>query len=168
MTDLQEFDPSQALIVLARHGVRFVLIGGLAANALGSPSITGDLDICHDRRDDNLESLAAALRDMKATLRGAPPDLPFLLDALTLKRGDSFTFTTVAGDLDVLGTPRGTQGYDDLRVNALSMRLYGIDVAVCSLEDLIRMKTAAGRTKDRIELEVLGGLRDEVEGYPED
>lgn len=38
---------------------------------------------------------------------------------------------------------------------------------VASLEDLIRMKTAAGRPKDRVELETLGALRDELEGRPE-
>ena len=34
---------------------------------------------------------------------------------------------------------------------------------VCSLEDLMRMKPAVGRTKDRIALEWLGALRDEIE-----
>jgi hypothetical protein len=29
------------------------------------------------------------------------------------------------------------------------------------------MKTAAGRPKDRVELEILGALRDELEGRPE-
>ncbi len=29
------------------------------------------------------------------------------------------------------------------------------------------MKTAAGRLKDRVHLEILGALRDEVEGRPE-
>lgn len=33
-----------------------------------------------------------------------------------------------------------------------------------SIEDLMRMKEAAGRPKDRNELEILGALRDEIEG----
>jgi hypothetical protein len=36
-------------------------------------------------------------------------------------------------------------------------------VAVCDLDDLIRMKRAAGRRKDRIELEVLTAVREERE-----
>lgn len=36
-------------------------------------------------------------------------------------------------------------------------------VLVASLDDLMRMKRAAGRAKDRAELEILAALRDELE-----
>jgi hypothetical protein len=39
----------------------------------------------------------------------------------------------------------------------------GIIVQTCDLDDLIRMKEAAGRLKDRIELEVLAAAREERE-----
>src|SRR5436309_11737771 len=87
------FDPLAVLRTLVRHEVRFVLIGGYAAAIRGSPVITGELDICHARDDDNLDRLAAALRKRGATLRGAPSDVPFRLDAASLKAGDHFTFT---------------------------------------------------------------------------
>jgi predicted nucleotidyltransferase len=41
--------------------------------------------------------------------------------------------------------------------------LDGIKVRVAAIEDLIRMKQAAGRPKDVMELEVLGALRDELD-----
>lgn len=162
--------PLDALRVLECHQVKFVLIGGLAANALGSPLATHDVDICYDRRDDNLVALAAALNEMGATLRGAPPGLPFILDARTLKAGDCFTFDTAKGAVDVLGTPSGTlRGYAELIVNAEPVEIEpGLTTMVCSLEDLIRMKAAAGRNKDLRALEELGALRDEIEGYPEE
>jgi hypothetical protein len=40
-------------------------------------------------------------------------------------------------------------------------------IKVTSLDDLIRMKRAAGRPKDRAALEILGALRDEIDGEPE-
>jgi hypothetical protein len=40
----------------------------------------------------------------------------------------------------------------------------GLVLLVCDLDDLIRMKRATGRTKDRIELEVLAAVRDERDG----
>lgn len=158
------FYPDKALAVLARHKVRFVLIGGLAGNVHGSPSATFDLDICYARDDENLERLARALRSLKARLRGAPEDVPFLLDAKTLKAGDHFTFATTAGNLDCLGTPAGTDGFEDLNSRATTHELAGYTVAVTSLDDLIKMKQAAGRLKDRVEVEILGALRDEIEG----
>jgi hypothetical protein len=160
----EPFDPLEALRLLTAHGVRFVLIGGFAAVIRGSPVITGDLDICYARDDDNLERLAQALRELEATLRGAPPDVPFLLDARTLKNGDHFTFSTRAGPLDCLGTPSGTTGFKDVDADATDEDLDGLTVRVASLDDLIRMKRSAGRPKDRIALEWLGNLREELEG----
>lgn len=157
------FDPIGMLRVLDRHGVRFVLIGGLAATALGSSSITNDLDICYDRRPDNLELLATALIESEARLRGVDDDVPFLLDARALRAGDCFTFNTMFGPFDILGTPAGTDGYDELRAGATAMDFDGLRVWVVSLDDLMAMKRAAGRAKDRIELEVLGALRNEFE-----
>jgi hypothetical protein len=158
------FEPLAMLETLCRHDVAFVLIGGLAGSAHGSPSITRDLDVCYQRARENLGRLAEALRDMDAKLRGGDDDVPFLLDAETLRAGDCFTFTTRYGDFDILGTPSGTRGYDDLMESAQEMDFDGLTVAVCSLDDLIAMKQAAGRLKDRIEVQVLGALRDEIEG----
>jgi hypothetical protein len=158
------FDPIGALETLDRHGVRYVLIGGLAATALGSSSVTNDLDICYDRRADNLERLAAALVEMQAKLRGVDDDVPFLLDAKALAAGDCFTFITEHGAFDILGNPSGTRGYDDLRKSATLMDFGGMEIWVTSLDDLMAMKRAAGRTKDRVELEILGALRDERDG----
>lgn len=74
------------------------------------------------------------------------------------------TFDTDFGALDILATPSGTSGFEDLAANAVEVELGGgLVVPVASLDDLIRMKRAAGRPKDRVELEILGALRDEIE-----
>lgn len=158
------FRPLSILHALAGHGVRFVLIGGLAAAVRGSPVITGDVDICHARDVENLERLAAALREANARLRGAPGDAPFRLDARSLAQGDHFTFSTDLGALDCLATPAGTDGFADLDASATDERLNGLVVRVASLDDLIRMKRAAGRRQDLIAVEWLSALRDELGG----
>jgi hypothetical protein len=158
------FDALRALRSLTAHDVRFVVIGGIAGRAWGSPTVTNDLDICYERSKQNHQSLAAALRELGATLRGAPRDLPFVLDERTITMGDSFTFETIAGSLDCLGTPSGTTGYRDLVKNATEVELDDdIRVAVCSLDDLMRMKRAAGRPKDRVEIEILAAVKEERE-----
>jgi hypothetical protein len=156
------FDPLRALRILDREGVRFVMIGGLGARLHGSPSVTNDLDICYERSDENLDRLARALQRLKAHLRGAPPDVPFRLDAPTLAAGDHFTFTTTAGSLDCLGTPSGAPRFPELERNATRYDIDGLTVLVASIDDLIAMKRAAGRPKDLIEVEVLSALRDEM------
>jgi hypothetical protein len=141
-----------------------VVIGGIAARLLGSPTVTRDLDICYARDTENLERLGMVLMRLGARLRGAPPGLPFRPDARTLAAGDHFTLTTVAGDLDLVGTPAGVAGYEELARTAERMDLDGVAVLVASVDDLIRMKRASGRPKDLVELEILGALRDELEG----
>ena len=157
------FDPIAGLRTLIEHGVRFVLVGGYAAALRGSPMMTGDVDICPARDRDNLDRLAEALRSLHARLRGAPIDVSFLLDSRTLEAGDNFTFATDAGPMDCLGTPAGTDGFVDLDASATDEDLDGLVVRVASLDDLIRMKRAADRPQDRIAVEWLSALRDELE-----
>jgi hypothetical protein len=158
------YAPLDAVATLVKHRVRFVVIGGFAAQLRGSPSLTQDTDVCYARDDENLERMTRALQEIHATLRGAPKDIPFLLEAKTLKMGDRFTFDTDAGALDILGQPSGIPGgYEELERAADEMDLGGFTVKVASIDDLIRMKRAAGRPKDLIEVEVLGALRDEID-----
>lgn len=160
----EEFDPVRILRVLRDEGVQYVLIGGFAASLRGSPLLTGDLDVCYARDAENLERLARALRAMHATLRGVDDEVPFRLDARTLQAGDSFTFDTDWGPVDVLGTPSGTRGFNDLDGEATDERVTDdLVIRVVSLDDLMRMKRASGRTKDRVALEYLTAIREELD-----
>jgi predicted nucleotidyltransferase len=152
------------LETLAKHRVRFVVIGGIAANLRGSTTLTQDVDVCYARDEQNQGRLADSLKELHARLRGAPSDVPFVLDAKTLAVGDHFTFVTDGGSVDILGHPSGVpDGYEELERAADDMDLGGFSVKVASIDDLIRMKRAAGRPKDLVELEILGALRDEID-----
>jgi predicted nucleotidyltransferase len=159
------FDPIGALRTLTEHGVWFVLIGGYAAALRGSPMLTGDIDVCYARDNENLRALADALEELGAAIRGVPSDVPFRLDAATLRAGDHFTFLTKAGPVDCLGTPAGTDGFADLNASATEEDLDGLTVRVASVDDLIRMKLAAGRAQDLIAVEWLSAIRDELDQF---
>ena len=149
------FEPRRLLEVLDRHGVRFVVVGAVAAIAQGYPLPTEDLDITPERERANLERLAAALGELNARLRlpnGASQEFP--IEAGYLGSVDAWTLTTDAGDLDLLFAPAGTRGYDDLRVDAAEADI-GARVVIASLRDVIRMKEAAGRPKDVAQLPAL-------------
>ncbi|MGH2709603.1 MAG: hypothetical protein ACRDH9_00150 [Actinomycetota bacterium] len=160
MTD-DRLDVIEALV--ARR-VRFVIIGGVAANSWGAPIVTYDTDVCYAPDPENLERMVRALKDLHAHLRGAPDDVPFILDAKTLKMGGNFTFVTDAGSLDILAFPSGAPGgYEELAPAAKTMDFSGYSAEVAALDDLIRMKRHAGRPKDLAVLEELGALRDEID-----
>jgi hypothetical protein len=165
MSELRSFQPDRILGVLIDHEVRFVLVGGVAAQAHGSPSLTGDLDICYARDRENLDRLATALTELAAIRRGLPADAPRMppLDGRTLRAGGLFTLATKYGDFDILATPDPGFDYQRLLEHAITATVHGASVHIASLSDLIEMKRAAGRPKDRIELEILGALREELD-----
>ena len=153
-----EFDPSRLLRSLTDGRVDFVVIGGVAAILHGSARNTFDLDICFANDPDNLEALGSTLVSLRAQLRGVPEPVPFVPGAASLKRIDVLTLTTTAGDLDELRIPSGAPRYDVLRAHADRFDVGGFEVRVASVEDLIAMKTAAGRPKDQSDVEELEAI----------
>lgn len=150
-------EPDRILAALRHRGVKFVMIGGLAAAIHGSPFPTEDLDITPASDADNLARLSAALTDLGARIRtDAEPDgLPFAHDAESLAAARTWNLTTDHGDLDVALMPSGTAGYGDLVRSAESVQAWDGVVVVASLADVIRSKQAANRPKDQRVLPVL-------------
>jgi hypothetical protein len=143
----------QLLGPLIEHGVDFVLIGGQAGLSHGSTYPSYDLDVVYARDRDNVVRLTEALEEIGVRLRGAPPDLPFQLDARTIENGANFTFDTPYGDLDILADVAGMRSYGDLKSGSVERKVFGHLVRVASLDHLIAMKKAAGRTKDKLMVE---------------
>ena len=142
------YDPLRALRTLMDRGVHFVVIGGVTGRLWGSPTLTDDTDVCCAADPENLQDLADALLELGARLRGVDDDVQIPVETHTLAAAQPFTFTTDIGALDVLTMPAGTRGYDDLHANAEPFDLGdGLVVSVCTLDDLIRMKHAAGRPR---------------------
>jgi hypothetical protein len=170
VAETKSFDPEAMLRVLDETGVRYVLIGGLAATLHGSPHVTTDVDITPDPSLDNLKALAAALDRLDARIRteGEPDGLAFDRSAEFLTRASILNLTTRYGDLDLTFEPAGTRGYPDLRRRAVDIVIRGIDVPVAALADVIRSKEAAGREKDRLTLPTLRRLLARREGAQAD
>jgi hypothetical protein len=156
------------LETLDRHGVDFVVVGGLAGLTHGSSYPTYDLDVAYARDPANLRRLADALAAIGVTLRGAPPDLPFQPDAETLANGANFTLDTAFGSFDILGNIDGIKSYDDLRAGSRLEQIEGVEVRIASLDDLISMKRAANRVKDQLMVLEYVELAEELRRQEED
>ena len=55
--------------VLDRHGVDYLVIGGVATQAYGAERPTSDFDCLVRRSVENFDRLAAAMRELRARLR---------------------------------------------------------------------------------------------------
>ncbi len=153
----------RALFVrLVDRQVDFVVIGAVALILRGSSRVTSDLDICYDRRTENLQRLSDALAPFHPSLRGAPPGLPFRLDPATLKSGLNFTLMTTLGDVDLLGEVSGLGLYDVVKRLSSPVTLYDHDINVLSLNGLERAKRAAGRMKDLLDLAEIPEIRKQL------
>ncbi|HVF08172.1 MAG TPA: hypothetical protein VNC60_06300 [Actinomycetota bacterium] len=160
-----EFRPELVLEVLARHGVRHVLIGGFAGVIHGSPYMTTDVDVVPDPRAANLERLSRALDELHARVwtSSQPEGVRFDHDATSLASVGVWNLVTDFGRLDITFEPTGTAGYGDLARDAMHLVILGVEVDVASLADVIRSKEAANRDKDRLVLPVLRRLLAETE-----
>jgi hypothetical protein len=150
------FNPIPMLEVLQRHGVEFIVVGAAAAIVQGSPIPTYDLEVTPARYPENYERLANALRELSAELRTPVDPVPFPIDAKMLAGGEAWTLATTFGELDLVFAPAGTRGFEDLRRDAFSAELgTGRPALVASLRDVIRMREASNREKDRGQLPAL-------------
>ena len=156
----EPWQPGPLLEVLLRRGVRFVLIGGFAAIAYGSPFPTEDVDITPEASTANLKRLSDALHELKAKIRteGVDDGLPFDHDAASLAAARMWNLTTCYGDLDISMAPSGTTGYADLIKDSVDHAAFGLLIPTASLADIIRSKQAANRPKDQRVLPVLREL----------
>lgn len=146
MSDADGPDLLAVLRSLDRHGVDYVLIGGMAAMLHGSTVGTQDIDIMARDAVDNMERLAAALNDLAATCDVAESAS---VDELW---GLNSRWDTAAGRVDVLVSAAGphqqTRNWRSLAPGAETVTVRGLTVHVVAFEDLIELKLAAGRPHD--------------------
>lgn len=137
--------------VLARHGVDYVVIGGVATQVHGHRRTTMDLDLTPDPDPENLARLGAALAELEAR----PVEAAFESAEISAADPERLAVAAIVpplltrhGQLHILKEPKGGRAFDELQEAALVVELNGVEVAIVSLDDLIRMKRAAGRPRD--------------------
>lgn len=150
----------EAVQILAKADVDFVVVGGVALRAHGSAYLTQDLDICYSRSRSNLEKLAEAMNPLNPRPRGFPEDLHFVWDWTTLRNGTNFTFRTSLCDIDLLGDVPGIGTFEEVLKYSDLVDFDGVPIRILSIDGLIKSKETAGREKDLAGLNELYALRD--------
>jgi hypothetical protein len=142
--------PEAILATLVRHGVDFVVIGGLAAIAHGSRRMTRAIDVVAKPASDNLARLEAALGELGAVqlLANADEQPIEAAEIAMVALGTTLHTASPAGRLDVVGAPEGAAPYPQLRERSIVSKVAGVEVRIAGLDDLIAMKRASGRPMD--------------------
>ena len=161
-----DFDPERLLATLVEHDVLFVVIGGLGRQHPWHARRHATTSMCATPVIERTSSgwLPSWARSMPP-LRG-PERKASSRSRWTRRRSPSATgspFGPTHGPFDILGTPSGTRGYDDLAADATRFEIAdGIVIMVASVSDLMRMKRASARTKDIAQLAHLEALEEEI------
>ena len=151
----------ETLRVLARHDVKFVVVGMAAGVLQGVPLTTLDVDVVHDRNAENVTRLLGALAELQAIYRGDPRNLA-PTESHLMGPGHQL-LTTIFGDLDCLGSVDGGKNYADLVPFTTELALgENATVRVLELSMLIEVKRRAGRPKDMAALPFLEATLDEI------
>lgn len=151
----RRFDYREILEILARHEIRYILIGGVCAVAHGAPMTTFDVDILYDVSNDNVDRILNALHDMQAYHR-EPGERRLPPDRAAIERGGPALFATAHGALYMLGLVAKRYTYDDLLPHTVNLTLRDeFSLPALDLETLIRVKRETGRTKDFTMLPIL-------------
>lgn len=146
----------ELLARLLEAGAEFVLVGGLAVNAWGVVRGTKDVDVVVDPDPENLRRVAeVAIAAGGHVQRGEALLGSASSIAAELASGEQVAIETDLGRLDVAQGLEGVPPYAELRARASEAKVLGVEVAVCSREDLVAMKRAAGRPRDLVDLEDL-------------
>src|SRR5262245_14831862 len=130
------FDFLAILETFTRHGVEFIVVGGVCAVLHGAPLSTFDLDIVHSRTAQNVNRLLAALKDLDADYREQPARRLTPRSSHLMSTGHNL-LTTRFGHLDVLGTIGAGHGYEDLVLRTTDLELTeGLKVRLLDLASL--------------------------------
>lgn len=138
---------------LAKHldaeGLRYVLVGGLAVAVHGGTRHTFDADLAVAFDLDNRKRLAVALAPLHPRPMRLAPGAAWEWDEKCV-RAPWTIFMTDAGRVDlIIRLPGIEDGFDGLYARSEWREADGIGLRLASIEDLLKMKGAADRDKDR-------------------
>jgi hypothetical protein len=146
----KEADTPALLAELHRAGVRFIVVGGAAAQLHGSTLGTLDLDIVHQRDPTNVAALLDVLSRLDAFHRYDLTNRRIRPTEEQLRGSGQINLSTSLGPLDPLCELEPGQGYEELLSHSELMRDDEIEIRVVDLPTLIDIKSKVGRAKDKL------------------
>lgn len=134
------------LALLAKHGIKFILVGGLAVTLQGYVRLTEDVDILVEASTDNLQQLIATLSTYGEGCAAelVPEDFDDTEGAVRIVE------ETEHSQLDVFTVMQGKR-YADVLADADSFEVQGMRLLYASKHSLLFWKSRSVREKDRLD-----------------
>lgn len=151
----------EALRILTRHEVEFIVVGGIAAILQGSPLTMGGVDVVYLASEENCRRLAEALDEMDASYAD-PAGRRILPDAARLASVRVHLTNTSCGRVDLMRTVGNDLAYRNLIGRTRVLEVAELEIRVLELEAIIETKEQADRPKDRYQLPFLRQLLAEI------
>jgi hypothetical protein len=140
-------DFKELLSTLARHKVRYLVVGGYAVMKYTEPRFTKDLDLWIATDPRNAEAVFAALKEFGAPLKDlAPTDFT--------QEGYFYQMGNPPFRLDIMMSIPGVT-FEAAWANREETQVEGLVIPFISKADLIRAKEASGRDQDRLDVKKL-------------
>lgn len=129
--------------------LRYVLVGGMAVTIHGGTRVTYDVDLAIAFDLENRRRLVRALAPLNPRPMRLAPGAAWVWDEKCLRAPWSI-FMTDAGRVDLIVRLSGVEGgFEGLYARSERWENEGIVFRIASIEDLLAMKSEAGRDKDR-------------------
>ena len=143
MTLAKDFE--DFIVLLNKHHVRYMIVGGYALAFHGKPRYTGDIDIWIGISDANATNLIKVLNDFGLGSLGFVKE-DFLVEGLISQMGRPPI------RIDILNSIDGVD-FDEAYGRIKVVELQSLRVPYIGLDDFIKNKKASGRKKDLIDVQ---------------
>jgi len=150
-----------------KQKVKYVLVGGIAVNLLGSLRSTSDLDILVEMSNENLSKVVMILKKNGFHVK-QPVDPMGIVDKNTredwIKNKDMKAFNFYKGNaLDTLKEVDivicSPVSYKRAQKTAVRIKVSNITLPVISIDNLVKMKKKSGRTVDKFDVTELKKIK---------
>lgn len=149
-----------------RKKIDYLLVGGVAVNLYGYPRFTGDIDILLSLTLKNLEKVDELMSELGYTKRlpimlkelGERKKLEKFIEEKNLK---AYTFVSKGNpplDIDII--TQESIDFNDYKKKRTLIEVWGLQLPVVAMDDLIKMKKVANREKDLLDIEALLKLKE--------
>lgn len=146
---------------LERQGIRYLIIGGVAVNLHGFARATADLDLLIGLESDNISRFVQMMESRG--WRPRPPvrladlaDPAHRLSWIQEKGMKAFTLYNPARKIEqVYVLLDCSLDFEAAYQRRETMRAGDLPITICSVADLLVLKEAAGRARDRLDIKAL-------------